>query len=135
MSNYYKILGLEDYDVKPDGMDIWGNEITDGHHTMSELYEHRFALFCALCKVYDNYKTPLGSRVFCWKSKLHHDGTMYEGWFIAGMTIANLDGKETQISYHLPMDWWDRFNIKEKDGAPKYDGYTSQDVIKRLLDL
>lgn len=109
--------------------------ITDGHHTMSELYEHRHALFCALCKIYDSYVTPLGSRVRCWKSYLHYDGTMYEGWFIAGMTISEIDGSTKYVSYHLPLSWWDKFTVPEWEHAPKYTGYTSEDVIKTLISL
>ena len=56
--------------------------ISDEYHSMEELYQHRYALFCALVKVYDNYKTPLSSHVVCWKSKLHDDGSMFDDSFI-----------------------------------------------------
>jgi len=111
-------------------------EVSDGYHTMSELYEHRYALFYALVKIYDNYKTPLGSHVTCWKSKLHDDGSMFEGgWFIVGMMIAKLDSTRDHITYHYPIEWWDKFNIMELKNAPKWDGHTSQDVIERLMNL
>src|SRR5678809_268762 len=66
-----------------------GLQVTDGYHTMEELYNHRYALFIALCRIYDNYVTPLGCRVKCWKSKLHSDGTMFDDSFILGMTISS----------------------------------------------
>jgi len=110
-------------------------EVSDGYHTMSELYEHRFALFAALVKIYDNYITPLGSRVMCAKSKLHYDGTMFDGWFIVIMVIHNMDTTSQQITYHLPMSWWDKFNIIERERMWVWDGHTSDDVIKRLLEL
>lgn len=47
---------------------------SDGYHTIEELYEHRHALFMALtCAM------PWRS----WKSRRHHDGPSYDGWFIA----------------------------------------------------
>lgn len=115
-------------------MKIEADDISDGYHTMEELYQHRHALFCALCKIYDNYITPLNTRVTCWKSKLHHDGTSYPGWFIAGMTIKKVDGVQS-ITYHLPMVWWNNFNLIEVDKAPEWDGHTSLDVIRRLQEL
>ena len=93
--------------------------ISDGYHTFDELYQHRHALFLALAKAYGG-----------WAAKEHHDGTMYDGWFIAGMDIG---GK--QISYHLPMNLWE---IAMKtcvifERAPQWDGHTSEDVVNRLL--
>ena len=120
---------------EPNELWVEADEVSDGHHTMSELYEHRHTLFCALCKVYDNYITPLRTRVLCWKSKLHDDGTMFEGWFIAGMSVTEFTDKTTYITYHLPISWWDKFNVIELKNAPPYDGYTSDDVLKRLMSL
>lgn len=105
--------------------------VSDGFHSFSELYEHRHALFCALCKVYDGYITPLGSRVSCFKSKLHFDGTMFDDSFIVFMLISNGETRE-QISYHLPIEWWDKFKLMTTDKAPKHDGHTGEDVIERL---
>lgn len=110
-------------------------EITDGYHTMSELYEHRHALFVALLKIYDNYITPLNTRVKCWKSLVHNDMTMFPGWFIAGMNIKQFDGTEKQITYHLPIKWFDRINVMVLPVAPEWDGHDSNDVIRRLGEL
>lgn len=110
-------------------------DITDGYHTFSELYNHRHALFCALTKIYDNYITPLNTRIKCYKSKLHSDGTMLDGWFIVIMLISKFDGTKEQISYHLPISWWDKFKLLELDKAPEYDGHTSDDVLERLMRL
>jgi hypothetical protein len=118
-------------------------QVSDGYHTMDELYEHRHALFLALCKIYDNYITPLNSRVRCWKSKKHADGSEYEGWFILGMTVEDVQPfnvkepkkPDYQISYHLPMKHWDLAKVIERPTAPKWDGHTSQDVIHRLIKL
>lgn len=118
-------------------------EVSDGHHTMEELYEHRHRLYLALVKIYDNYITPLGREVKCWKSRIHDDGSSYEGWFLLGMTVTKRPSSflvtepvETfDIGYHLPDKYWHLANVIELEKAPPYDGYTSQDVMERLLRL
>ena len=123
---------------------LTGTDVFDGHHTMNELYDHRFSLFIALLKAYDGVITPLdgrGSKMFCWKSKHHDDGTMFEGWFIAGITkripsfVLGGDETKIQVSYHLPLKFWHKVSVMELDKAPKWDGHTSHDVIERLLSL
>ena len=96
-------------------------DISDGYHTFNELYDHRAALTAAL------FKSLPSDTVY--KSKKHHDGTMYDGMFIVG---ANLPGIGA-ISYHYDLDpWWDVFNIREVENAPEWDGHTPNDVIERL---
>lgn len=113
---------------------IYGSDASDGYHTFTELYKHRYALFYALIKAYDSLHTPLSVPVKCWKSKLHSDGTMFNNSFIVGMTIKTFEG-EKQITYHYPLDWWYRFKVIELERAPEYDGHTPDDVIERLLGL
>lgn len=96
-------------------------EISDGYHTFNELYDHRHSLFCALTKSYSEKS---------WKSKLHSDGTMFDGWFIAGIETG-----EGNATYHLPISWWADFDIDELPNAPKWDGHTSADVIVRIRTL
>lgn len=98
-------------------------EVSDGYHTFNELYQHRHTLFIALMRAYPEIS---------WRSRLHHDGSKFEGWFIAGM---DLNGK--QITYHLPDtdEYWQLLNhigIKELDKAPEWDGHTSGEVVRRL---
>ena len=88
----------------------------DEHHTMNELYEHRHALFGALAKLYGG-----------WKSKQHSDGTMFDGWFIAGIELPT-----GAISYHMPIELFEDFPVIELASAPEWDGYTPDDVVKRL---
>src|SRR5678815_274221 len=82
--------------------------VSDGYHTMEELYTHRYHLYLALIKAFDSRITPLGSNVMCWKSKLHDDGTMFDGDFILGMTVSQPsffvggDHNDFYITYHLP---------------------------------
>ena len=99
-------------------------QISDGHHTFDELYKHRIILFCTLCNLLPN---------IAWKSKKHYDeenDPMFDGNFIAGMNTP-----EGIVTYHIKLEYWDLFNISELDRAPKYDGYTSDDVLKRILSL
>ena len=99
-------------------------QISDGHHTFDELYKHRIILFCTLCNLFPNIS---------WKSKKHYDeenDPMFDGNFIAGMNTP-----EGIVTYHIKLEYWDLFNIPELDRAPKYDGYTSDDVLKRILSL
>lgn len=93
-------------------------KISDGYHTFDELYEHRVTLFACLAN--RNKKNA-------WKSYFHSDGTSYEGWFIAGMTLPT-----GQITYHIPLRDWDRFQVKEFDRALAWDGHTPNDVLERL---
>jgi hypothetical protein len=95
-------------------------ETSDGYHTFNELYEHRHALFMALARAMDGA---------AWKSKLHADGTMFEGgWFVAGINLPN-----AQITYHLPMRLWNSMPAREMRRAPEWDGHTSEHVIGRLI--
>ena len=96
-------------------------DISDGYHTFNELYDHRAALTAAL------FKSLPSDMVY--KSKKHHDGTMYDGMFIVGTNLPDIGA----ISYHYDLDpWWDIFNIREVENAPEWDGHTPNDVIERL---
>lgn len=98
--------------------ELESGEISDGYHTFNELYEHRHSLFALNIAV-----TPEIS----WKSLKHDDGTMFDGWFIAGMDLPT-----GVITYHIPIRLWDLFECKDLAAAPKWDGHTSNDVIERV---
>lgn len=112
-------------------MHVDKGEISDGYHTFNELYEHRIALFIALCHIYSNDGYQPANKRMVWKSKVHSDGSSMDGWFIAGIGV--FEGE--QISYHLSMDKWDILHAKELEKAPSWDGHTSKDVVKRLMEL
>lgn len=99
-------------------------DVSDGFHTFNELYDHRCLLFLALMRAH-----PADS----WFTMEHHDGEVWTGWFIAGLTLPT----RKVITYHLPMKFWDsakRTAAEELDRAPKWDGHTSNDVIDRLME-
>lgn len=106
--------------------------VSDGYHTIAELYEHRNLLFLAFCDT----NRGRGDRG-CWMSKRHWDGTEIPGWFLAGCTLH----PGSPISYHLPDKLWDLARdcgLRELDVAPEWDGHTSRDVlirIERFLEL
>jgi hypothetical protein len=93
--------------------------ISDGYHTFDELYAHRIMLFLCLMKF---------NRDISWRSRIHYDGTSFDGWFIAGMNLSS-----GNITYHIPDKFWNMINdIQTLEKAPEWDGHTSEDVIRRL---
>lgn len=112
---------------------------SDGFHTFDELYEHRYRLFITVCRaaagldaiaIEHRFERDLISEV--WRSKMHADGTMFDGHFILGI------GKEMgkQISYHLPLSFWPETEFAETlEYAPEFDGHTPADVLERLKTL
>lgn len=116
MNTFFYLLdemGIEENNIKVIDGDI-GN-FSDGYHTFNELYHHRAVLFSIICNL---------NRHVAWKSKLHHDGTMFDNMFIVGITTP-----EGQYSYHYDIDpYWNMFNVTELDNAPEWDGHKPKDV-------
>lgn len=130
-------------------------QVSDGYHTMDELYDHRITLFIAFCKWFNiidrafpkvkiepllvkNHKTGMIEnkaeivRNPVWRSKLHSDGSEFECWFILG--IGKEPGK--QITYHLPISKWDETEFAETlENSPEWDGHSSVEVMERLKNL
>lgn len=113
------------------------SKVSDGYHTIQELYDHRIALYIAFCQAKVEHWATLrvGANLGvpahweCWRSKLHADGTSYDGWFILGMT----KGPGTDISYHLPLSYWDATGFAETlERGREWDGHTSADVLERI---
>ncbi len=97
------------------------NKISDGGHTFDELYNHRAKLFSVICNLH---------KEISWKSRLHDDGTMFEGYFIVG-----IETEEGQATYHYGLELWDLFDVVELPRAPKYDGHNSEQAIERIQSL
>lgn len=107
---------------------IVNGDMSDGYHTFDELYEHRCTLFLALCNLMAVINVGAATEREVIKSKLHADGSEYEGWFIAGIHL-----RDGWISYHLPNKLWDQMKVPEVEKFVEWDGHTPQDVIDRLL--
>ena len=128
-----KVIGV----VKVEGIDAM--QVSDGYHTMDELYDHRITLFIALAKMqndFDRLAIASGRKPAhrVWRSKNHHKGgdKMYKGWFIMGIDME--EGR--QITYHLPIERWPDTNFAETvANAPQWDGHTAEDTLERLKQL
>lgn len=100
--------------------------MSDGYHTFNELYDHQHALFLALLSCHAGVLPT-------WMSTKHDDGTAFDGCFIAGIRLPN-----GMISYHLPDRLWETcraLKAEVLERAPKWDGHTSEDVVKRLMEF
>lgn len=105
--------------IKPE--EVTG-ETSDGYHTFDELYDHRAKLFSVIVRDH---------REIAWKSRLHHDGTMYDGMFIVGVETPG-----GQATYHYDVDpYWGIFDCEELDRAPEWDGHTPRQSIDRIAAL
>lgn len=99
-------------------------DFSDDYHTFNELYHHRAVLFATICK-----KNPMVS----WKSKKHHDGSMFDGMFIVGVNTPT-----GQATYHYDIDpYWDKYfgDVTELEMAPEWDGHTPDQAIERIFTL
>jgi len=97
------------------------SKVSDGYHTFEELYEHRCLLFIKLISCCPHY---------AWYSLKHEDGSEIKDWFIAGIQLPT-----GMITYHLPDKYWHHIQetkAVELEYGMKWDGHTSQDVVKRL---
>lgn len=98
-------------------------QLTDGFHTMEELYDHRRALTAAL----------MAERAdISWRSRAHHpdDDPMFEG----GYFIVGIDTPAGTITYHYKLAHWDDFaEVPELEHAPKWDGAGPDATVTRLL--
>lgn len=94
-------------------------DVSDGYHTFKELYIHRNMLFSIVCQ-----------KCGGWKSRKHFDGTMFEGFFIAGV-----ESPQGQITYHVENSLWNKFTITELKNAPQWDGHDSNEALARITSL
>ena len=95
--------------------------LSDRYYKARELYEHRFVLFKIIAHTYPNLS---------WKSKRHFEDEMFDGNFIAGITTPLGNS-----SYHFDLERFDEFAIEELPRAPKYDGYSPDEALRRISSL
>ena len=55
---------------------------------------------------------------------------MFGGNFIAGINTP-----EGVVTYHIKLKYWDLFEVLELERAPKYDNYSSNEVLQRIQSL
>ncbi|WP_208001535.1 hypothetical protein [Macrococcus bovicus] len=114
-----RLLNAQIAELKEDGA-IATKNLSDGYHTIGQLYHDRAILFAVICNTYKEN---------AFKSKLHDDGTMYDDMFIVGLYTP-----EGTYTYHYHMEYWDMYDVEELKHAPAYDGHTFKD-IGRLFGL
>lgn len=105
----------------PEGIST--GQISDGYHTFDELYAHRVRLFSALMRAHPDKS---------WWSFKHHDGSVWDGWIIAG-----IDTPAGPATYHLPVSEIEFFNegVRQLRRGKEWDGHTADDVLERLKSL
>lgn len=120
--------------AKADGNFLNAKQVSDGYHTFQQLYDMRLALTIAL------FKSARRVERGVWRSRLHKDGTMFEGMFIVGITgwapVGTPGAPAGWITFHYHDEHWDKFDFCDTlDKAPEYDGHTDKEVIERLMKL
>lgn len=93
---------------------IVNGEVSDGHHTFEELYQHRYLLFLAL--LHSNQELD------SFKVSNHHKG--YD------LVVTHLYG--LQVSYHLPVSLGHYYSHLKEGSHYVWDGHKPTDVIERL---
>lgn len=101
-------------------------EISDGYHTMAELYEYRMLYNAAFANALVGATGRVGNAVKSWK---HSDG---EDCFGGGWFIVSMDLPTGQVSNHYEAEHWDLFRIPAVEMAPEWDGHTPADAAERL---
>lgn len=92
------------------------SKVSDGFHTMQDLYEHRVALFIALME---------SNPGISWKYRDFEN----DEWVLGGMNL-----KTGPIAYPLPGEVFDNLAVGSRIEPPEYDGYTPDDILRRLSD-
>lgn len=109
------------------------SEISDGDHTLKDLYFARMLLNAALFNEWSGWNFPHKRVRSVQKSKLHADGTMFEGgWFIVMAEVLQRDGSFKQISFHYEILYWDLFQINPRVRAAEWDGHDAQEAYRRI---
>ena len=99
------------------------SNLTDGYHTMEELYEHRYLLYINLA---------LSLKQYAYIAEANQNGEKWGDSFILGIHIE----EGMQISYHIPnkyrhlCDFVNPLDIYHLDTI--WDGHTPQNVLERL---
>ena len=99
---------------------------SDGYHTFGDYTEMRNVYFVALCNVYSD---------IAWKSLKHYDEENDPIANFNGCFICGIDTPEGTVAQHLKMKFWEELDVPIRDNAPKYDGYTDEEIKRRIRSL
>lgn len=115
-------------------------QFSDGWHTFGELYQFRKVYNAALFNEWGKERAKFDSNTNSYQGKYdvhkswrHNDGELCfgGGWFIVVAVLPT-----GQVSNHYEAKDWDLFRIPETPTAKyEWDGHTSEDVLKRLMEL
>lgn len=112
-----------------DGKQVVENmsDISDGYHTFAELYRFRMLFNALLFNAWG-----LEGEYDVHKSYNHSDGepAFGGGWFVV---VAELP--TGQITNHYKEEYWDLFDIDEREVANEFDGHTTEDAANRMQAL
>lgn len=121
---------LQKKNKKPE---ISSADLSDGYHTFRDLYAHRNRLFIELCRMVSLHH----KHNMAWCSLCDSEGNREEGWFLMGVFDNRDQTVMKDISYHLPISFWDEAAsfCEVMEVAPEFDGYDSFDVLQRLKNI
>lgn len=100
-------------------------DLTDGYHTMRELYDYRAAYNALLFNEWS-----AAGKYDVVKSRCHADG---EPCFGGSHFVVYALTPHGQVTNHYRFEWWDLFDVPEVDRAPEYDGHTPQIALERMV--
>lgn len=96
-------------------------KVSDGYHTIEELYDHRSLLYITLANEVAH------------KYNVSYKLDDYPGWFVLYIELPT-----GQISYHIREKYFDLVcenpNIARQLSTSHWDGHTSKNVIERLIE-
>lgn len=96
-------------------------DVSDGYHTIAELYDHRCLLWISLC-VSRHWENPESQGAFWVRDHL-------EGWDLLSTELCG-----QQVSYHVPVKYRHCYEDRTHEllSEYKWDGHVSSDVLSRL---
>lgn len=104
-------------------------ETSDGWHTFDELYHYRMLYNAAFLNELHAHHKELDIH----KSWRHSDGELCFGKDDYFVVVAQLP--VGQVTNHYHGEFWDLFQIPEKDRAAEYDGHTPAQAATRMEEF
>lgn len=142
---------LEEVQELVNGLGDLKGSISDGYHTIDELYSFRKLYNALLFNEWAKQTTEIREwakdekgRLYAklvstkckydvHKSLRHNDGELCfgGGWFVVVAILPS-----GQITNHYKVEDWSKFKIPTVEKAKyEFDGHTSQDVVERMLNI